>query len=157
MKRPKIDIGIDETHRKKIAEGLKVLLADTYTLYLQTHNFHWNVTGPRFRELHLMFEEQYTELSNAVDDIAERIRTLGVHAPGSYKAFARLSNIEETEDTPPADEMVTLLTKGHEQVVKSCRGALKAAQEADDESTVNLVSDRMVLHEKTAWMLRSMV
>ena len=157
MKRPQIDIGIDEKQRELIAEGLKVLLADTYTLYLQTHNFHWNVTGPQFRDLHLMFEEQYTELANAVDDIAERIRTLGVHAPGSYKAFARLSSIQETEEVPGAEEMVAMLTRAHEQVVKSCREVLKPAHEADDESTVSLVSDRMVLHEKTAWMLRSMI
>lgn len=156
-KTPKIDIGINKEERELVADGLKVLLADSYTLYLQTHNFHWNVTGPRFRELHLMFEEQYTELATAVDDIAERIRTLGIYAPGSYKAFAALSNIEEVEDVPETNEMLRLLTQGHEQVVKSCREVLKPAQDAADESTVSLVSDRMVLHEKTAWMLRSML
>lgn len=157
MKAPAIDIGIDQTQRLQIAEGLKVLLADSYTLYLQTHNFHWNITGPQFRDLHLMFEEQYTELADAVDLIAERIRTLGVAAPGTYKAFAELSNIKEVDGVPSATEMLTILTKGHEQVVKTCREVLKPAQEADDESTASLVSDRMRLHEKTAWMLRSML
>ncbi len=157
MKKMKIDIGISEKSREKIADGLKVLLADSYTLYLQTHNFHWNVTGPQFRELHLMFEEQYTELATAVDLIAERIRTLGVYAPGTYKAFAALSNIKDVEEVPTAADMVQLLTKGHEQVVKTCRAILKPAEDAGDESTTSLVSDRMALHEKTAWMLRSMV
>ncbi len=157
MAKQAIDIGINEKQRIQIADGLKVLLADSYTLYLQTHNFHWNITGPQFRELHLMFEEQYNELALAVDLIAERIRTLGVAAPGTYKAFAELSNIKETEGVPTAAQMLTLLTKGHEQVVKSCRAVLKPAQNADDESTASLVSDRMRLHEKTAWMLRSMM
>lgn len=152
----KIDIGISEENRQHIAEGLKRLLADSYTLYLQTHNFHWNVTGPKFRELHLMFEEHYTELATAVDDIAERIRTLDVAAPGTYKEFARLSAIDEVEGVPAAEKMVDLLTRGHEQVVKTCREVLKQAQEADDESTASLVSDRMRIHEKTAWMLRAL-
>ena len=151
-----IDIGIDAESREKVAEGLKRLLADSYTLYLQTHNFHWNVTGPQFRELHLMFEEHYTELATAVDDIAERIRTLGVAAPGTYKEFARLSSIEEVEGVPGYEQMVDLLTKGHEQVVKTCRAVLKLAQGADDESTTALVSDRMRIHEKTSWMLRAL-
>lgn len=151
----KIDIGIGERDREKIADGLKHLLADTYTLYLQTHNFHWNVTGPLFRELHLMFEEQYTELAEAVDDIAERIRTLGVPAPGTYQAFAKLSSIKEVAEIPPAEEMVQILTRGHEQVIKTCRDVFRAAQEGDDESTIALVSDRMRVHEKTAWMLRA--
>src|SRR5690606_11997746 len=124
----KIDIGIKEADRTTIAEGLKHLLADSYTLYLQTHNFHWNVTGPRFRGLHLMFEEHYTELAVAVDDIAERIRTLGVAAPGTYKSLAQLSSIEEVEGVPGDAEMVDLLTKGHESVVKTCRKVLPAAQ-----------------------------
>ncbi|HAU92094.1 MAG TPA: DNA starvation/stationary phase protection protein [Alteromonas sp.] len=153
----KIDIGIAKADREAVAHGLKKLLADSYTLYLQTHNFHWNVTGPQFRELHLMFEEHYTELAVAVDDIAERIRTLGVAAPGTYKAFAELSAIEEVEGVPEASEMVQLLTHAHEQVVKTCREALKVAQQADDESSVALISDRMRVHEKTAWMLRAMV
>lgn len=150
-----INIGISEENRLAIADGLKALLADSYTLYLQTHNFHWNVTGPQFRELHLMFEEHYTELAVAVDDIAERIRTLGVVAPGTYKAFAKLSSIEEVDDIPASGEMVDILTKGHEQVVRTARSVLSQAQEADDESTAALVSDRMRIHEKTAWMLRA--
>lgn len=156
MSKSKIDIGINEKDRGAVADGLKRLLADSYTLYLQTHNFHWNVTGPQFRELHLMFEEHYTELATAVDDIAERIRTLGVYAPGTYKAFAKLSAIKEVEDVPEAGEMVKLLTQGHEQVVKTCRKALKLAQDAEDESSAALISDRMRVHEKTAWMLRAL-
>jgi starvation-inducible DNA-binding protein len=152
----KIDIGINEQDRINIASGLKRLLADSYTLYLQTHNFHWNVTGPQFRELHLMFEEHYTELATAVDEIAERIRTLDVAAPGTYKTFAELSSINEVEGVPSAKEMVKILTQGHEQVVKTCREVLVPAQKADDESTAALVSDRMRIHEKTAWMLRAM-
>lgn len=151
-----IDIGINKKNREKVAEGLKVLLADSYTLYLQTHNFHWNVTGPQFRDLHLMFEEQYTELAVAVDDIAERIRTLGVSAPGTYKAFAELSTIQEVEGVPEAQEMTRTLMQNHELVVKTCRDVLKLAEEADDESSLALVSDRMRVHEKTAWMLREM-
>lgn len=151
-----IDIGITKQDRDAIAEGLKHLLADSYTLYLQTHNFHWNVTGPQFRELHLMFEEHYTELATAVDEIAERIRTLDVVAPGTYKALAALSKIEEVEDVPEAGVMVDILTRGHEQVVKTARDVLKLSQDADDESTSALVSDRMRIHEKTAWMLRAL-
>lgn len=149
-----INIGINKEDRLEVADGLKRLLADSYTLYLQTHNFHWNVTGLQFRELHLMFEEHYTELAVAVDDIAERIRTLGVAAPGTYKEFAKLSAIKEVDGVPSALEMVDLLTQGHEQVVRTAREVLKMAQEADDESTAALVSDRMRVHEKTAWMLR---
>lgn len=150
-----MDIGISAADRTAIAEGLKTLLADSYTLYLQTHNFHWNVTGPQFRELHLMFEEHYTELATAVDEIAERIRTLGVAAPGTYKAFATLANIQEAEGVPSATEMVALLKTGHEQVVKTCRAVLEKAQQGDDESSAALISDRMRVHEKTAWMLRA--
>lgn len=157
MSKQEIDIGIPEQQRENVADKLKVLLADSYTLYLQTHNFHWNVTGPQFRDLHLMFEEHYTELATAVDEIAERIRTLGVFAPGTYKQFAELSHIEETDDIPSGSKMVAILTEGHEQVVRTCRDVLAVAQEADDESTASLVSDRMVLHEKTAWMLRSLL
>lgn len=152
-----MNIGIDPEHRAEIAQGLKHLLADSYTLYLQTHNFHWNVTGPQFRELHLLFEEQYTELAVAVDDIAERIRTLGVEAPGTYSQFAQLSSIEEVDGVPAAREMTEILTASHEQVVRTCRAVLKKAQEADDESSVALISDRMRIHEKTAWMLRSLL
>ncbi|MCC0178165.1 DNA starvation/stationary phase protection protein [Waterburya agarophytonicola K14] len=151
-----IDIGIKEQDRIKIAQGLKRLLADSYTLYLQSHNFHWNVTGPQFRELHLMFEEHYTELATAVDDVAERIRTLDVPAPGTYKSFAELSSIKEVEGVPAAKDMVEILTQGHQQVVKTCREVLVTAQEANDESTASLVSDRMRIHEKTAWMLRAL-
>lgn len=151
----KIDIGIKEPARLKVAEGLSHLLADSYTLYLQTHNFHWNVTGPQFRELHLMFEEHYTELAVAVDDIAERIRTLGVTAPGTYKEFAKLSAVKEVDGVPTGKDMVDILTRSHETVVKTCRKVLKMAQEAEDESTTALVGDRMRVHEKTAWMLRA--
>ncbi len=151
-----INIGIGENDRLQIADGLKNLLADSYTLYLQTHNFHWNVTGPQFRELHLMFEEHYTELATAVDEIAERIRTLGVIAPGTYKAFAELSSIDEVESVPEAADMVRILTQSHEAVIRTCRSTLVLAQEADDESTAALVSDRMRVHEKTAWMLRAL-
>ena len=150
-----IDIGINKANRLKIADGLKRLLADSYTLYLQTHNFHWNVTGVHFRELHLMFEEHYTELAVAVDDIAERIRTLDVAAPGPYKEFVKLSSIKDVDGVPESNEMVKLLTKGHEQVIKTAREVLQVAQAADDESTAALVSDRMRVHEKTSWMLRA--
>lgn len=152
-----IDIGINKENRLKIATGLKHLLADSYTLYLQTHYFHWNVTGPQFRELHLMFEEHYLELATAVDDVAERIRTLGVTAPGTYKGFAALSSIEEVEEIPSASEMIKVLTVSHEAVVRTARTVLKLAQDADDESTASLVSDRMRIHEKTAWMLRALI
>ncbi len=152
-----INIGIAPEHRVEIAQGLKHLLADSYTLYLQTHNFHWNVTGPQFRELHLLFEEHYTELAVAVDDIAERIRTLGVVAPGTYREFAELSRIEEVEGVPAATAMVRILTASHEQVVRTCREVLAKAQAGDDESSAALISDRMRIHEKTAWMLRAML
>ncbi|EKO3780828.1 DNA starvation/stationary phase protection protein [Vibrio metschnikovii] len=150
-----MNIGINESDRINIAQGLKRLLADSYTLYLQTHNFHWNITGPQFRELHLMFEEHYTELAVAVDDIAERIRSLDVAAPGTYKEFAELSSIKEVVGLTDGVEMVSILTESHEQVIRTCRDVLKLAQAADDESTASLVSDRMRVHEKTAWMLRA--
>lgn len=150
-----VNIGIDADERKIIADGLARLLADTYTLYLMTHNFHWNVTGPFFRDLHLMFEEQYTELATAVDLIAERIRTLGFPAPGTYKQYANLSSIKETEGVPSAENMVQRLVEGNEAVVRTARSVLPQAQQADDESTASLLADRMVVHEKTAWMLRS--
>lgn len=151
-----IDIGINKEDRLEIAHALQGLLATSYTLYLQTHNFHWNVTGPHFRDLHLMFEEHYTELAIAVDDIAERIRTLGVPAPGTYAAFAQLSAIDEVDGVPSSDDMVAILLKGHEQIVRSCREVLDLSGDADDESTSALVSDRMRVHEKTAWMLRAL-
>lgn len=150
-----IDIGIDEKERKIIAEGLGYLLADTYSLYLKTHNFHWNVVGPRFRELHLMFEEQYTKLATAVDEIAERIRALGFPAPGTYSEYARLSAIEETPGVPSAEEMIEILTADNETVVRTARRILPLAQDESDESTASLIADRMVIHEKTAWMIRS--
>lgn len=152
-----IDIGISEENRAQIAHELSRLLADSYTLYLQTHNFHWNVTGPQFRELHLMFEEHYNELALAVDEIAERIRTLGFAAPGTYRAFAELSSVKEVDGVPSATDMVSILTQAHETVVRTCRTALKKAQDFDDESSSALIGDRMRIHEKTAWMLRAML
>ena len=154
---PAIDIGIKEGDRKEIADGLSRLLADTYTLYLKTHNFHWNVTGPMFNTLHLMFETQYNELATAVDLIAERIRSLGFPAPGSYKTYAKLSSIEEAEGVPSAEEMLAQLVKGQEAVVRTARAVFPAVERASDEATADLLTQRMQLHEKTAWMLRSML
>ena len=153
----KIDIGINEQDRAEIAEGLSRLLADTYTLYLQTHNFHWNVKGPMFQTLHLMFETQYTELALAVDQIAERIRALGFPAPGTYAEFARLSSIEEISGVPAAEEMIRLLVKGQEAVVRTARSVFPAAEKATDEASADLLTQRIQLHEKTAWMLRSLL
>jgi starvation-inducible DNA-binding protein len=141
---------------KDIAEGLSHVLADSYALYLKTHNFHWNIEGPRFRELHLMFEEQYTELAAAVDEIAERIRALGHYAPGSFAQFARLTSVQEAERVPGAEEMLRQLVADHETVAKTLRTVLKSAQEAGDEVTAGLLTDRLGVHEKMAWMLRSM-
>ncbi len=152
-----IDIGIAAKDRGKVADGLSRLLADTYTLYLATHNFHWNVEGPMFNTLHLMFMEQYTELWNALDEIAERIRALGYPAPGGYKAFARLTSIEEPEGVPEAMKMVEILVKGHEAVARTARGVFPAAEEAGDEATADLLTQRLQVHEKTAWMLRSLL
>ena len=154
---PKINIGIDEKDRKKIADGLSHVLADTYTLYLKTHNFHWNVTGPMFNTLHLMFEGQYTELSAAVDLIAERIRSLGVFAPGSYADFAKLTTIKEAKGVPEAQEMIKQLVEGHEAITRTARKVFPLAAEVDDEATADLMTQRIQLHEKTAWMLRSML
>lgn len=153
----KIDIGISEENRGEIAEGLSRLLADTYTLYLQTHNFHWNVKGPMFQTLHLMFETQYTELATAVDLIAERIRALGFPAPGTYAEFVRLGSIEETAGVPAAEEMIRLLVKGQEAVVRTARSVFPTAEKASDEATADLLTQRIQLHEKTAWMLRSLL
>ena len=153
----KIDIGISNDERAAIAKGLEHVLADTYSLYLVTHNFHWNVTGPMFQTLHLLFQTQYNELWLAVDDVAERIRTLGYPAPGTYSAFAKLTKIPEPEGVPGATDMLSTLVHGHETVVRTIRGALPAAQEAKDESTTSLLTDRLVAHEKTAWMLRSLL
>lgn len=152
-----INLGINEGDRKQIADGLSRLLADTYTLYLKTHNFHWNVTGPQFNTLHLMFETQYTELATAVDEIAERIRALGEPAPGSYAAFARLSSIREAEDVPSADEMLRQLVQDQEAVARTARQVFPVADAAHDEPTADLLTSRMQVHEKTAWMLRSML
>ncbi|NBC95488.1 MAG: DNA starvation/stationary phase protection protein [Deinococcus-Thermus bacterium] len=152
-----IDIGINETDRKQIADGLSRLLADTYTLYLKTHNFHWNVTGPMFNTLHTMFEQQYTELATAVDEIAERIRALGFPAPGSYADYARLAKVKEAEGVPAAEEMIRQLVEGQETVVRTAREVFPAAEHANDEPTADLLTQRMQIHEKTAWMLRSML
>jgi starvation-inducible DNA-binding protein len=152
-----INIGIAEDDRKDIAQGLSRLLADSYTLYLKTHNYHWNVTGPQFNTLHQMFETQYTELALAVDEIAERMRALGEPAPGSYKAYAALTEIEEEDAVPGAEEMIRQLLKGQETVVRTARSVIGAAQAANDEPTADLLTQRMQVHEKNAWMLRSMV
>ena len=151
-----IDIGIAEEARRQIADGLARLLADTYTLYLKTHNYHWNVTGPQFTTLHLMFEGQYTELALAVDQIAERIRTLGEPAPGSYREFAALSSIAEDTDRPAAEEMIRRLMLGQEAVVRTARSVFPLVEEANDQPTADLLTQRMQVHEKTAWMLRSL-
>jgi starvation-inducible DNA-binding protein len=152
-----IDIGIDAKQRKAIADGLSNLLADTYTLYLKTHNYHWNVTGPMFNTLHLMFENQYNELALAVDLIAERIRALGSPAPGSYAQFAKLSVIEETDGVPAAEEMIADLVKGQEAVVRTARKILPTAEKVGDQPTIDLLTQRMNVHEKTAWMLRALL
>lgn len=152
-----INLGIEEAKRKEIAAGLSRLLADTYTLYLKTHNFHWNVTGPMFQTLHLMFETQYTELALAVDLIAERIRSLGCPAPGTYSEYAKLSSIQETPGVPKAEEMIRLLVEGQESVVRTARSIFPLVDEANDEPTADLLTQRMQIHEKTAWMLRSLL
>jgi starvation-inducible DNA-binding protein len=152
-----IDIGIPEDSRKEIAEGLSRLLADTYSLYLKTHNFHWNVTGPMFQTLHLMFETQYNELALAVDLIAERIRALGVPAPGTYSDFAKLSSIPETPGVPKAKEMIRLLVEGQESVARTARSIFPLAEKVNDEPTADLLTQRLQVHEKTAWMLRSLL
>ena len=152
-----MDIGINNEDRQQIADGLSKLLADTYTLYLKTHYFHWNVTGPMFNTLHLMFETQYTELSLAVDLVAERIRSLGVYAPGTYAQFAKLTSIAETIDVPKANDMIRELVAGHEAVCRTARSVFPAAEKAADEATADLLTQRLQLHEKTAWMLRSLL
>ena len=152
-----INIGINEQDRQEIAQGLSKLLADTYTLYLKTHNFHWNVTGPMFQTLHLMFETQYTELALAVDVIAERIRSLGVYAPGTYKQFAALSSIKEEDGIPKAQDMIRLLVEGQEAVVRTARSLYASVEKANDEATADLLTQRIQLHEKNAWMLRSLL
>jgi starvation-inducible DNA-binding protein len=152
-----IDTGLSAESREQIASHLAKLLADSYTLYLKTHNYHWNVTGPLFNTLHTMFEAQYTELAVSVDDIAERIRALDVVAPGSYAEFAKLTSIQEAQGGETAVEMIEELVRGHEAVVKTARAAFPAASVAHDEPSADLLTQRMQLHEKTAWMLRSMV
>lgn len=153
----KVNIGISDADRKEISEGLSRLLADSYTLYLKTHNFHWNVTGPMFQTLHLMFETQYTELAMAVDLIAERIRSIGHFAPGSYKVFAKLTSIPEADGVPEAKEMIRQLVEAQEAVVRTARSVFPVVEKAGDESTADLLTQRMQLHEKTAWMLRSLL
>ncbi len=153
----KIDIGIPEKSRRQIAQGLSRVLADTYTLYLKTHNFHWNVTGPMFRTLHLMFEEQYNELALAVDLIAERIRALGFPAPATYSEFSKLSSISEPKGVPAAAEMIRQLVEGQEAVIRTARAMFELVDEAHDEPTADLLTQRMQVHEKTAWMLRSLL
>lgn len=152
-----MDNGINEKDRKKIADGLSHLLADSYSLYLKTHYFHWNVTGPMFNSLHLMFETQYTELATAVDDIAERIRSLDFFAPGTYSEFVRLSSIPESESVPNAQNMIKELVAGHEAVCRTARSVFPAAEKAGDEATADLLTQRLQIHEKTAWMLRSLL
>jgi starvation-inducible DNA-binding protein len=152
-----IDIGIGDKERKEIAEGLSKVLADTYTLYLKTHNFHWNVTGPMFQTLHLMFEAQYNELALAVDLVAERIRALGFPAPGTYAEFSRLSSIQEEPGVPAAQDMIKKLVQGHEAVVRTARTLWPAPEKAQDQPTLDLLTQRMQVHEKTAWMLRSLL
>ena len=150
-----INTGIPEAHADAIAGTLSRLLADSYTLYLKTQNFHWNVTGPHFHSLHAMFEEHYTDLATAVDDLAERIRALGAVAPGSFASFSQLTRIEEAHGTPDAAGMVKALTEDHETMTRNIREAIAQAAEADDESTVGLLGARLEVHEKTAWMLRA--
>jgi starvation-inducible DNA-binding protein len=153
----KIDIGIPDKDRARIADGLARLLADTYSLYLQTHNFHWNVTGPMFQTLHLMFETQYTELATAVDLIAERIRALGHPAPGSYREFQKLTALKEVSGVPKAERMIRILVDGQEAVVRTARSIFPLAEAAGDEATTDLLTQRIQIHEKTAWMLRSLL
>lgn len=153
----KIDIGMSEKERQVIAEGLNRFLADSYTLYLMTHNFHWNVKGPMFNSLHLMFETQYTELATAVDVIAERIRALGFPAPGTYAEFAQLTSIKEVKGQPVAEDMIRHLVAGQEAVVRTARSVFPAVEKASDEPTADLLTQRMQLHEKSAWMLRSLL
>jgi starvation-inducible DNA-binding protein len=152
-----IEIGISEANREKITKGLSHLLADTYTLYLKTHNFHWNVTGPMFQTLHLMFETHYNELALAVDAIAERIRSLGYPAPGTYSEYAKLSSIKEDVGVPEATQMIRLLVNGHEAVAKTARSVFPEVEAARDEATADLLTQRLQIHEKTAWMLRSLL
>ena len=152
-----LDLGLSREDRETIAAGLSRLLADSYTLYLKTHNYHWNVTGPQFNTLHLMFEGQYTELAAAVDEIAERIRALGIKAPGSYLEFSEITSIQEGNGEESAEEMIRQLAIGQETVVRTARATFPAAADVNDEPTADLLTQRMQVHEKNAWMLRSML
>jgi starvation-inducible DNA-binding protein len=152
-----INIGLKEQDRKDIADGVARVLADSYTLYLKTHNYHWNVTGPMFQTLHVMFEEQYQDLALAVDDIAERIRSLGERAPGTYAAFSKLTTIEEDSGNPNAKEMIANLVESNEKLIRTAREVIPKAADAGDEATVDLLTARMQHHEKTTWMLRSLL
>jgi starvation-inducible DNA-binding protein len=154
---PEIDIGIDANHRRTVADGLSHVLADTFTLYLKTHQFHWNVTGPMFRALHTMFEEQYKELWEALDVVAERIRALGYMAPGSHAQFSEMSSVKEEPRVPTAQDMIRQLVDGHEAVVRTSRKVFASAEAARDQVTQDLLAERMEIHEKTAWMLRSLL
>ena len=157
LKSPSIDIGIDDKDRGKIVRGLSELLADSYTLYLMTHNFHWNVTGPQFNSLHLMFMAQYTEQWNALDLIAERIRALGHPAPGTYKEFVKLASIREVDGVPNADDMVRHLVAAQESTARTARKLFPVVDSANDQPTADLLTQRLEVHEKTAWMLRSLL
>ena len=152
-----IHIGLGKENRELIAKGLSKVLADSYTLYLKTHNFHWNVTGPMFNTLHSMFESQYMDLANAVDELAERIRALGFPAPGSYKQYAELTTIPEETDVPSAKDMIKQLVLGQEEVIKTCRTMFPDVDKVVDEATADLLTQRITIHEKTAWMLRSLL
>ncbi len=154
---PRIDIGLSEEHRQAIAHGLSRLLADSYTLYLMTHNFHWNVKGPMFNTLHLMFMGQYTEQWNALDMIAERIRSLGHPAPGTYKEFVALASIAEVEGVPKATDMIRHLVAAQEATARTARSLFDLVSEANDQPTADLLTQRLEVHEKTAWMLRSLL
>ena len=156
-KAPAMDNGIAQKDREKISEGLSKLLADTFTLYMATHNFHWNVKGPMFNTLHNMFMVQYTELWNAVDPIAERIRSLGFPAPGTFKEFVKLSSIKEPAGVPKAEEMIAILISGNEAVARTARSILPLADDANDQPTLDLLTQRLDVHEKTTWMLRSLL
>ena len=154
---PVINIGISEKDRAKISDALSKVLADSFVLYMKIHNYHWNVTGPMFQTLHVMFMDQYTELWNAVDEIAERIRSLGYHAPGTFKEFLKLSSMKEIEGSVNADKMIRDVISGHETVARSARAALKVAEKADDQPTIDVMVQRLQIHEKNAWMLRSLI
>lgn len=157
MAKSKIQIGMTDSQRKAITNGLSALLADSYMLYIKTHNFHWNVEGPMFNTLHVMFMDQYTELWNSLDLVAERIRSLGEYAPGSYRQFAKLTSIVESDKVPKAEKMIKELIEGHEIVIQTARKLLPAADDANDEVTCDLLTQRLQVHEKTSWMLRSLL